>query len=303
VAQACITEGIGTNLVLKICQISRSSYYYKPQVESKKVGKPFSTFTKKLMGGYDNDSIVVEEIIKLLALPFVDYGYLKTTFYLPDEKNYLINPKKVYRLMAANGLICDNKSITEQSPRQWVKQLVPNPIAAFTYFEFDIKYIYIQGKQRNAQVLTVLDVFSRWNMGHLIKWDMKQNDVIKLFNQIFENYHLPTQFYVRNDNGSQFIADSVQQYFKDKNVIQEFTKPATPEQNAHIESYHSIMERVVCKRYEFDDLKNAIDTMNEFIEFYNFNRIHSGVKYKSPYKFLLNKRIDMKNQNLKSIKI
>lgn len=302
VAQACIAEGIRANLVLKICQISPSSYYYKPQIEAKKVGKPFSTFTRKVMGSYDNDSVVVEEIIKLLALPFVDYGYLKTTFYLRDEKNYLINPKKVYRLMAENGLLCDNKGIREHSPRQWVKELVPKPIVAFSYFEFDIKYIYIQGKQRNAQVLTVLDVFSRWNMGHLIKWDMRQNDVIKLFDQIFENYDLPTQFYVRNDNGSQFIADSVQQYFKGKNVIQEFTKPATPEQNAHIESYHSIMERVVCKRYEFGDLKDAIHTMNEFIEFYNFKRIHSGVKYKSPYKFLLNKGIDMKNQKLKANK-
>jgi hypothetical protein len=69
-------------------------------------------------------------------------------------------------------------------------------------------------------------------MGHLIKWNIKQNDVIKLFDQIFEKYDLPIQFYVRNDNGSQFIADAVQQYFKNKNVIQEFTKPATPEQNA-----------------------------------------------------------------------
>jgi putative transposase len=135
VAQACIIEGIRTNLVLRICQISRSSYYYKPQIEGKKVGKPASTFTKKITGGYDNDSIIVEEILKLLALPFVDYGYLKTTFYLRDEKNYLINPKKVYRLMAENGLLSDNKGIREHSPRQWVKELVPNSVVAFSYFE------------------------------------------------------------------------------------------------------------------------------------------------------------------------
>ncbi len=134
-AQASIDEGIHTNLVLRICQISRSSYYYKPQIHGKKIGKPYSTFTKKLTGDYDNDSVVIEEIIKLLAMPFVDYGYLKTTFYLRDEKNYLINPKKVYRLMAENGLLCDTKSIREHSPRQWVKELVPNPISAFSYFE------------------------------------------------------------------------------------------------------------------------------------------------------------------------
>lgn len=84
--------------------------------------------------------LLFEEIIKLLAMAFVDYGYLKTTFYLRDEKNYLINPKKVYRLMAENGLLCDNsgtppEGIREHSPRQWVKKLVLNPIAAFTYFE------------------------------------------------------------------------------------------------------------------------------------------------------------------------
>lgn len=39
-----------------------------------------------------------------------------------------------------------------------------------------------------------------------------------------------------------FIADLLQKYFKDKKVTQEFTKPATPQQNSHIESYHSIME-------------------------------------------------------------
>jgi len=79
VAQTCISEGIRANLVLKICQISRSSYYYKPHIEDKKAGKSPSPFTKKLTGSYDNDSVVIEEIIKLLALPFVDYGYLKTT--------------------------------------------------------------------------------------------------------------------------------------------------------------------------------------------------------------------------------
>ena len=74
-------------------------------------------------------------------------------------------------------------------------------------------------------------------MEHIIQWNICQEDVIILFDKIFETYELPNTFYVRNDNGSQFIADLVQQYFQDKNVIQEFTgrhsaKPATPEQNA-----------------------------------------------------------------------
>ena len=56
------------------------------------------------------------------------------------------------------------------------------------------------------------------------------------------------------------------------------------------------MESVVCKRYEFEDLNDDIFTMNKFRESYNFKRIHSGVKYKSPYKFLIN--IGMKKSKL-----
>lgn len=174
--------------------------------------------------------------------------------------------------------------------------LKPNlAISSLTAAADRIKYVYIQGKRKNAQVLTVLDVFSRWNMGQTIKWQMDYKNVITLFDSIFSQFQLPKNFFVRNDNGSQFIADLVQKYFKDKNVTQEFTKPATPEQNAHIESYHSIMERTICKKYQFDDIEEARNTLERFKKFYNFERIHSGTDYKSPYQFLLNRGTDMKN--------
>ena len=143
-----------------------------------------------------------------------------------------------------------------------------------------------------------MDIFSRWNMAQTVRWNIRQGDVVALFETIFERYQMPERFYVRNDNGSQFVADAVQKYFRDRTVVQEFTKPATPEQNAHIESYHSIMERAVCKRYEFESLRQAVQTLERFREFYNHRRIHSGIGYKSPYKFLLARGVDMKNQQL-----
>jgi putative transposase len=95
------------------------------------------------------------------------------------------------------------------------------------------------------------------------------------------------------------VADLVQEYFQNRKVIQEFTKPATPEQNAHIEAYHSIMERAVCRRYEFDSLQQAVETLDRFRMFYNYQRIHSGTGYKSPYRFLLERGLDMKKQQPK----
>ncbi len=77
--------------------------------------------------------------------------------------------------------------------------------------------------------------------------------------------------FVRNDNGSQFEAQLVRDFFANKNVIQEFTKPATPEQNAHIESYHSIMESVICQKYDFEHLEEMQETFNRWSNFLTWN--------------------------------
>jgi len=163
----------------------------------------------------------------------------------------------------------------------------------FSYLEFDIKYIWIAGARRNALVLSVIDVFSRWVIGQLVSYSMRKEDVVELFDQIFAIYPKPLRIYVRNDNGSQMESHLVQQYFADREITQEFTRPATPEQNAHIESYHSILERVICSRYEFENLTEPVDTFDRWLVFYNYERIHSGINYLSPYNYLLSRGIDL----------
>lgn len=112
--------------------------------------------------------------------------------------------------------------------------------------------------------------------GSLSAIRFEKEDVVGLFDQIFAIYPMPLRIYVRNDNGSQMESHVVQQYFADRQIIQEFTKPATKEQNAHIESYHSILERVICRRYDFEDLPEAVDTFNRWLGFYNYERILLG---------------------------
>src|SRR5690554_7969936 len=90
-----------------------------------------------------------------------------------------------------------------------MKELVPNVEKPFQFFEFDIKFVYVQGNRTNAMILTVLDVYSRWNMGQYIAYNIGKEDVIQLFEQIISRYKLPANFIVRNDNGSQFIASIV----------------------------------------------------------------------------------------------
>ncbi len=293
IAESFIDQGYSITIVLKTVGLPRGSYYYRPIEVRKTKGKTISRYTKTEKGEYVTNDQVINEIKELLEIEFVDYGYRKVTHWLRQEKHYLINEKKVYRLMKDSKLL-NHRIRPHRTPRTWVKELVPKPLYPFEYIEIDIKYIYISGQKRQALLLTAIDVTSRWVLDQILEWNINQHTVINLFDRIFHNYHLPKRVYVRNDNGSQFESTMVQKYFADHKIIQEFTKPATPEQNAHIESYHSIVESVICQQYNFEILTQAKDTFERFKKFYNFDRIHSGIGYTSPYKYLFQKGIDLK---------
>ena len=108
----------------------------------------------------------------------------------------------------------------------------------------DIKYVHIQGQNRNALQLTVLDVYTRSIVGQVLWWQMRKKHVIWLIHRILGQHQDTTQaITLRNDNGSQFIAHGVREYLQDRAVSQEFIHVATPEENCFIESYHSILQR------------------------------------------------------------
>lgn len=294
-AEEYIGNGHPVTKVLKYLGIASSSFYYTPKEDTQTRGKKQSKVTRIAGKGYVSNEQVVREIEALLEKEFVDYGYRKVTHWLRQVKKYVINEKKVYRLMKQHGLLNRRDKPKKMSNRLWVNQLIPTPTASFEHLEVDIKYMWIAGKRRYALLMTIIDVRSRWVLGQLMDWRIRKGDVIELFKKVFSQYPFPKSVFVRNDNGSQFEAQMVRLYFEDEKVIQEFTRPATPEQNAHIESYHSILESVICVKYEFEDLEEARQTMNRFVQFYNFERIHSGIGYTWPAKYLSENGIEITN--------
>lgn len=301
VANEFILSGSCVKTVLKSCSIARSSYYYKA-AQGKSGRKPYAVF---LNGKGDKIEAcqVIGALEGLFEKPFVDYGYYKSYIYLRDELGFKVSKHSVYKLMKESGLLQRRYATSsKRGKRNWVKELIPQTQVPFDYWEFDIKYVWIAGRRKSMQVLTVLDVNSRWNLGQYCAYGIKKEDVISLFDSLFESYDLPKGICVRSDNGSQFISTEVQEYLRGKHVRQEFTKPATPQQDAHIEAYHSIMESSVCQRFEFSDLNMARKTLEEFRNFYNFERIHGGIGFQSPCKYLIRHGIDMRGSTQKKAK-
>lgn len=62
----------------------------------------------------------------------------------------------------------------------------------------------------------------------------------------------------------------------------------TPNMNAHIESFHSILERECYTIHEFISFAEAYREIDAFIRLYNERRKHSSLGYKSPGQFYKN---------------
>lgn len=275
-----IEQGHKVGLCLKATQVASSSYYYRSSGQRK--GRIPSKTTATRSGEQVSNSEVVEQIGMLLSDEFVDYGYIKVTHWLRKRLKYKINKKKVYRLMKEYRLL-NSRRMIHRSARLWVSELVPKPERVFEHLEIDIKYIYVHGTRRNIQQLTVLDVRSRYVLGYVQGYSIRKEDVIELFKKIFQIIEMPSKYYVRMDNGSQFVATTVRDFFASQpGAIQEFTRPSTPEQNGHIEAFHSIIERSLTRRYCFENAEDLGKTMRRFISFYNTDRIHSGIDYDVP---------------------
>jgi transposase InsO family protein len=253
--------------------LANSSYYYRCKVGKR--GRKASTHTLLQDGSIISNNSVVIAIRFILAEEFVCFGYDKLTADLRGN-GFIINPKKTYRLMKEQKLLCGTIIKTNMGKRQFVKWRVQQADHPMQQLCMDIKYIHIHGQRKNALLLTVLDVYSRSIVGQVLWWRIRKENVIWLLYQILQQYPV-NGITLRNDNGSQFIAHALREFLQEKQIAQEFIHVATPEENSFIEAYHSIVEREVLQPRQFENIQTAIETFNRWEIFYNNRRLHGSL--------------------------
>lgn len=274
---------------LEICGLTRHQYYYKEKGEGKR-GAKASTETIRVEEGKEvirSNTEVIEQMRANHDDPDLHYGYQRMTSFL-QLLGYLINHKKVYRLMGENQLLHDRK---KRSKKQYVKYRIVIPGGPLEVLEMDIKFVWIEDKRKHAFVLTILDVFTRnvlvWHTGmsitrHTVKEVFTQviiehlqaNDMLK------KGVHIE----IRNDNDPRFSAKSVQQFFEQNFINQVFTHPYTPQENGHVESFHSILGQSLDK-HTFFTLEQLEQHLTIFYEKYNNTRIHGSLAGLPPRMF------------------
>ena len=271
---------MSTRRVLAAVGLPASSYYYQPKPGQQ--GRLPSQATFHRQQGWVSNQAVVEQIGAILSEPFQDYwGYHNVTAELRDQ-GYQINPKKVYRLMKQNRLLRPSTRLRPKVKRPYVKFRKINSSRPLEYVEMDIKCVWIPDRGKCAYLLTLLDVHTRKVLAHQLAWNIKHQQVIDLFASLTDQGQLPAQTIIRSDNGSQFIAQRLCEYLALMGLQQEFTHVATPQENAHVEAYHGILQRELFGRFEYHSFLEVNRLIDRFVDYYNHKRRHGSLKRKTP---------------------
>lgn len=284
-----VGKGLNVSDAVTIAGIKKSSYYYRPNGKPK--GKRPSTHTFKHGVGMVTNDAVVGEIINLISPEYHDYGY-KVSSVLLKRKGYLINHKKVKRLMKDNHLLHPQTIKPEHLNKVFIRYTVPPMDGPFKTIEADIKYVYIHEQNRNAFLITFLCTFCRyaldWDLNYTMPAERIKDLATRLINHpVLKDYiDQDTIIMIRTDNGPQFIAKILASALDAIGLKHEFINPGTPQQNAHIESFHSTVTRLICSKNVFRDLAHVRQIFNEFYFAYNNTRVMQALLYYPPKQFL-----------------
>ena len=109
---------------------------------------------------------------------------------------------------------------------------------------------------------------------------MRSQDVILTLSRLMKLYGKPE--FIRSDNGAEFTAKAVMKWLRDQSVGPAYIAPGRPWQNGFVESFHGKLRDECLNREWFRDIREARVLIERWREFYNHQRPHSALNYRTP---------------------
>jgi putative transposase len=275
--------------VEKVCRmagLSRSSWYFHGKLpeEDKRhqnTGRPVPGFTRNRDG-----TLVLDDSVSLLLKRYRERpeyangaGYRKLTKMLRREHDIFVNKKKIYRICRENGLLLEQRSKCSRPARRIARNRIitgPNQV-----WQFDLKYGYVNGERRFFFILAFIDVFLRTVVGVHVGLRCQAGDLRNTLARalLVEGITAEHGLVIRSDNGPQMTSNELSRWLAqlEEKLSHEFIPVQTPNKNAHIESFFSILELEFLSVTYFKNFEEAYRRTHDFIRFYNQQRIHGSI--------------------------
>ena len=194
-----------------------------------------------------------------------------------------MNRKAVQRIMSAMGWALP----VQKKERAFAgsERIRFIPTAPDQLWETDITYVWC-GTDRWCYLFNILDCFTREWLAYVFARDMRRQHAIDCLLKATEGRDL-SNLVLRSDNGSQFSSGAFMESVKALGIRQEFIANSTPEQQGHIESFHSTLKTEYIWPMELGSYGEAAEYMPQVFCDYNKARLHSAIGYTTPGEFYM----------------
>jgi len=133
----------------------------------------------------------------------------------------------------------------------------------------------IAKKTEYKYILDIVDHFSKWYYGYLLKTKTK-DEVLKKIEMFCELFGTPK--ILQTDNGGEFKNNDLENFCEENNIKLIHSSPYHPQTNGSVEATHKEIQKYICMEYLKNQNKfNIEDSLFEIIKIHN-NKKHSTTK-------------------------
>lgn len=222
-------------------------------------------------------------------------GCRRLSYMMVDEDVAYVSPNTVYRVLKNEGLIDNKPSVTSRKGTGFEQ-----PDRPHTQWHIDISYINAGGTF--YYLCSILDGYTRFITHWELAESMKEEQVELVIQRAREKFPGETPRLI-SDNGPQFRAREFRSYLRLCGMDQTFTSPYYPQSNGKIERWHKELKQTCIRAKSPRNLQEATRYVGDFVEGYNYQRLHSAIGYVTPYDKLLGLDADLKAERKQKLLI
>jgi transposase InsO family protein len=145
---------------------------------------------------------------------------------------------------------------------------------------------YVRTRQGWLYLAAVLDLFSRRVVGWAMEPYLTDKLTIKALQMALTNRQPPAGLLHHSDRGSQYASGDYQQLLAEAQALASMSRTGNAYDNAPMESFFASLKTELIHHRHYQSRRQAKSDIFEFIEvFYNRQRLHAAIGYKSPAEF------------------
>lgn len=203
-------------------------------------------------------------------------GYKSFTHMLNDASVAYTTESTIYQLLKHNNCL---KPATSVNNAETAKEYKQKPTRPHQHWHMDIAYIKIHGTF--YFLIIMLDGYSRYVLNWELMPDMLGHSVEDFTARTKEKFPFERPILI-TDNGSQFISLDFKRLLTRIDIQHVRTRRNHPQTNGKIERFNGSIKNEAIKPNCPTSYQEACDVINDYVYFYNNQRLHYGIRHLRP---------------------